>query len=99
MPSNPGRIIGDIKSFMSRHDEDYSHWYIGVTDDPITSLLEDHKVDINVDLWLCSEAFTDQEARNVEERFVKEWGMDGDCAESDSGRFVYAYLKSANTEP
>lgn len=99
MPSNPGRIISDIKSFISRHDENYANWYIGVTADPISRLLDDHKVDINVDLWLCSEAFTDQEAHIVEERFVKEWGMDGDCADGESGHFVYAYLKSEKTQP
>lgn len=99
MPSNPGRIIEDIKSFISRHDDDYGHWYVGVTSDPISRLLDDHKVDINVDLWLCSEAFTDEEARIVEGRFVKEWGMAGDCDDGESGRFVYAYRMSENTKP
>lgn len=99
MPSGTGKIIRDIRSFIARHDENYGNWYVGITTDPISRLLDDHKVDINVDLWLCSEAFSDKEARMVEERLISESGVTGDCDDDESGRFVYAYRMSDNTQP
>lgn len=99
MPSGTGRLISDIQSFVSRHDQNYNGWYIGVTTDPLTRLLEEHQLNVNVDLWLCGEAFSDKEANFVLRRFVEELGMQGHYDDSDKGRFVYAYRISDHTRP
>ena len=99
MPVGTGKIIREIRDFIARHDENYSNWYVGITIDPISRLLDDHKVDINVDLWLCSEAFSNEEARKVEERLVSESGVTGDSLGGETGQFVYAYRMSDNTQP
>ncbi len=99
MPVGTGKIIREMRDFIIRHDENYGNWYIGITTDPVSRLTDDHKVDINTDLWLCSEAFSNEEARKVEERFVSESGVTGDCQNAEAGRFVYAYRMSDNTQP
>lgn len=99
MAASIGEIIAEMKEFISRHDENYANWYIGITNDPITRLLEDHKVDIDKDRWLCSEAINENVARMIEKRFVEEFGASGDCDDSESGSFVYAYRMSDNTKP
>ena len=99
MPVGTGKIIREMRDFIARHDENYNNWYVGITADPISRLLDDHKVDINVDLWLCSEAFSNEEARKVEERLISESGVTGDCQDGETGQFVYAYRMSDNTQP
>lgn len=99
MPSGTGRIIGDIQSFVSRHGEDYRNWYIGITADPLTRLLEEHKIDVNVDQWLCAEAFSNKEANLVLQRFINEFGMTGSCDVDDKGCFIYAYRMGDHTQP
>ncbi|OEU76611.1 MAG: hypothetical protein BA869_06255 [Desulfuromonadales bacterium C00003107] len=99
MPVGTGKIIREIREFIASHGEDYGNWYIGITTDPISRLLDDHKVDINVDLWLCSEAFSNKEARMVEEQLISETGVTGDCQDGKTGQFVYAYRMSDNTQP
>jgi hypothetical protein len=100
MPVTAARIIREMQEFVCRHGDDWQNWYIGVAVDPSDRLVDDHKIDIGSDLWVCSEAFTPVEALLVRARFVDDHGADcDDTLDEKQGRFVYAYKKAPHTEP
>ncbi|MGE4543281.1 MAG: hypothetical protein AB7D06_04125 [Pedobacter sp.] len=100
MPITGPRIVRNMRDFISRNGDDWANWYIGIAVDPSDRLVDDHKVDIGSDLWVCSEAFTPEEALLIKGRFVDEHGVDSDDARDEKqGRFVYAYKKAPHTKP
>lgn len=100
MPISAPRIFRHMRDFVSSNGDDWANWYVGVAVDPSDRLTDDHMVDIGSDLWVCSEAFTPEEALLVRGRFVDEHGVDSDEARDEKqGRFVYAYKKAPHTKP
>ncbi len=89
-------IIIIIEAFVKEHRGNYEDYYIGITNSKDTRLGQ-HRVDQQNDIWMCEEAQTDQEARNIENFFIEK-GMDGGPGGgNEDSVFVYVYKKTALT--
>ena len=92
------QAYNEIKSYMDRNNN-YPKWYSGITSDPRKRLFEEHNVSEKSDYWIYRQCYSEQSARNVEEALLK-LGCDGGTGGGDeSSVCVYAYRKSANTNP
>lgn len=88
-----------IVANINKQGGSYSSWYCGITSDIESRLYSDHKVP-RKDHW-CSyrTCHTDTGARAVESALVK-LGCDGGGGGGDqTSVYVYAYLKTAETNP
>ena len=92
-------IISDIEAYFGKHGGDYAAWYVGITKNVDERLFGRHKVRSNGNAWIYRSAETDAVARPVEQHFL-DLGMDGGAGGGDDDAvIVYAYKKSAGTDP
>ena len=90
-------IISDFEKYVG--NDDYSNWYVGITNDIDRRLFGEHKVDMKQDRWIHSPADSKDVAREVEEYFLDK-GMDGDTGGgNDDTIHVYAFKKNGHTDP
>ncbi len=77
----------------------YSTWYCGITGDINARLFGSHKLTRDDPWWSYRECPDETSARNVEKALIA-LGCDGGAGGGDaSTKFVYAYLKSAKSDP
>jgi hypothetical protein len=89
----------EIKAYIDKWRKPYPSWYAGIASDARKRLFEEHGVSEKDDYWIYRQCSSDQATRNVEEALLK-LGCDGASGGGDeSTTSVYAYLKSANTNP
>ena len=81
-------IITNFKKYVGT--DDYSDWYVGITNDIDRRLFCEHKVDKKQDKWIHNPANGKDVAQEVEEYFLNK-GMDGDTGSgNDDTTHVYA---------
>lgn len=91
------RIISDFEKYIG--NDDYSNWYVGITNDIDRRLFGEHNVDKKQDQWIHSSAFNKEVAQEVEEYFLAA-GMDGDTGGGNNYTTkVYAFKKNGHTNP
>jgi len=90
-------IINDIAAhFMGKV---YGYCYVGITSNIDDRLFGDHAVSRENDHWIYRTATSHTVAREVEQYFL-DAGMDGGSGGGDeTSKIVYAYVKSALTNP
>ena len=88
-----------IVANINKQGGSYSSWYCGITSDVESRLFGDHKVP-REDHWRSfRKCHNDTDARAVETALIK-LGCDGDEGGGDeTSVYVYAYLKTAETDP
>ncbi len=85
-------IIKGIDDHINKEGSGYSRWYVGIAADPKQRLFSDHNVSKENAWWIYREAFTDDDAREVEKFFLEQKGTQGGPGGGDKDtRFVYAY--------
>lgn len=90
-------IIKDIKDYVGK--ENYSKWYVGITNDIDRRLFGEHNVDRKQDYWIYRTASSKSVAQEIEEYFL-DAGMDGDTGGgNDDTKIVYAFKKNSHTAP
>jgi hypothetical protein len=95
----PQQAYNEIKAFIDKRGKPYRSWYAGIAADARKRLFQEHHVSEKDDQWIYRQCPNDQGARDVEEALIK-LGCDGETGGGDeSTTSVYAYLKSANTNP
>jgi len=99
MAKSEQEIKADITEYIRKGGGGYPAWYVGVTKDPRRRLFTEHGVHEEGDLWIFRQAYSSAAARNVEAHFLS-LGADGGAGggEQDAD-YVYAYKKSAHTNP
>jgi hypothetical protein len=98
MPTLEERIVSDIVSYIQQAGGDFSSWYVGIADDPRSSLFKDHNVDEASGLWIFDNAITENCARNAERRIIEEnktQGIIGGAGYTTTS--VYAYKVTPTT--
>ena len=79
--------------------DNYSGWYVGITNDIDRRLFGEHEVIKKQDRWIWCPADSKDVAQEVEACFL-DAGMDGDTGGgNDDTTFVYAYKKNLHTNP
>jgi len=92
-------IIKKIEDYMKKRGGTYRDWYVGITDDAERRLFTEHNVDKDNGNWCRREAYTSDDAREVEKYFLDECGTDGGPGGgNDDSNFVYAYKKTNYTK-
>ena len=92
-------IVTHIDKQIARDSGKYSNWYCGITSDIESRLLGDHKVPRENSWYVYRACPNDTDARAVETALVK-LGCDGGSGGGDeTSVYVYAYLKTAETDP
>ena len=98
MPQLRHEIIKEIDEHIRKEKSGYPHWYVGITADPKQRLFSDHNVSKENAWWIYREAFSDTDARVIENFFLEQKGTQGGPGGGDStSRFVYAYRITSNT--
>jgi len=93
------QIIVEISTYIRQEGGAKSAWYVGVASDPEDRLFNHHNVQEKSDSWIYRKAASFQVAREVERAYL-EGGYDGRPGDGDeSTAYVYAYRKSASTDP
>ena len=90
-------IISDFEKYVGI--DDYSNWYVGITNDIDRRLFDEHQINKMQDWWIWRPANNKEVAQEVEEYFLAA-GMDGDTG---GGNYyttkVYAFKKNGHTNP
>jgi hypothetical protein len=100
MAKTKKEIIADINSHIKEEGSGYRAWYCGITSDPKSRLFTEHNVSDKNAWWIYRQASSAQIAREIEDFFVNECGTDGGPGGGDeTSKYVYAYKKTASTNP
>jgi hypothetical protein len=90
-------ILKEIKEYVG--NDDYSKWYVGITNDINRRLFQEHGVNKDSDCGGWCEANSKADAQTVEEYFLNA-GMDGDTGGgNDDSTYVYVFRKNSHTDP
>ncbi len=90
-------IVQEIADHVQKCGGSYFQWYAGVAADGEQRLFNDHHVDRKNDVWIYRRCATSDEARAVEDYFIKR-GMKGGPGGGDSTTTtVYAYKITNST--
>ena len=93
------QAYGEIVTHICKQTGAYSDWYCGIASDPEDRLFHEHKVPRKDYWWVFRQCHNNNDARAVETKLI-ELGCDGAPGGGDESTvYVYAYLKSANTNP
>lgn len=93
-------IIQDFLNHIKKCGGNYFDWYLGISKDAENRLFNEHRVRRESDAWIFRKANSSNEARTIEDYFVKSLGTDGDTGGGDyTSDMVYAYKKAYHTNP
>lgn len=89
-----------IRRYVERWDPIPSHWYVGVAQNVVSALSNEHRLRPQVDLWIACKASDPVVARTVRAYCIERLGTEGltDPTPSDAA-FVYAYRKRMLSKP
>jgi len=91
-------IIEEMEDYMEKCGGTYSDWYVGITGDTNQRLFGDHNVDKEKGQWCRKEAYSSDDARDIEKYFLDECGTDGGPGGgNDDSVYVYAFKKTNYT--
>jgi len=98
-PQNADVLCDEIVYHISEKGDSYSAWYCGIASDWEDRLFNDHDVPRDAPWYIVGQCHNTTDARNVE-KYLLELGCDGGGGGGDiTSVYVYAYLKTRDTDP
>lgn len=92
-------IVNEIGAHIQKQGGALSSWYVGITEDIEQRVFGAHRVP-RKDHWRAHRKATSSSAARAAEKALVNWGCDGGTGGGDNGAvYVYAYLKTAVTNP
>lgn len=99
MAQSKEEIIREINDHIKKKGSGYSSWYVGISKDA-RDRLNQHGVPEKDAWFIYRQAASSSIAREIEDYFVNTLGTDGGPGGGDeTADMVYAYSKTANTNP
>ncbi len=99
LPQSAEVLCDEVVYHMSEKGEPYSAWYCGIASDWEGRLFNKHKVPRDAPWYIVGQCYSTADARSIE-RYLLELGCDGGGGGDDRPAvYVYAYLKTRETEP
>ncbi len=93
------QVFNEIKTHIDKQGGAYPGWYCGITSNLDSRLHGDHKVPQENHWFITRQCFNETDARVVESA-LKRLGCDGgEGGGNQATVYVYAYLKTAGTDP
>lgn len=95
------QIKFEVLAYIKEFGGDFSDWYLGISEDPMRTLFETHKVDKEADSWLYRQALSFGACRTLAQYFLGTLQVDGVLAQRGEEDLdcVYLYKKSERTVP
>ena len=90
-------IIQEFDLFILRFGGIYRNFYVGITDNPMPRLQDDHNIGQAIP-YIFKKARNSETARMIE-RYFKDQGCNGSGGEDEVSAYVYAYKKGPKTKP
>ena len=75
----------------------YSEFYIGITQDAIKRLFEEHHVDKDNSWWIYTTAISSEDARKAEKHYLDLGMRGGTGGGDDNSNMVYCYVVTPTT--
>ena len=98
MGESKNQIISEIETYLVTHN--VTRWnevYVGISKDPEDRLFNGHRVQENKDVWIYCQAFSSDDAREVEKILLAKGADGGPGGGDDDSIYVYAYKKAMHT--
>lgn len=99
MTKDTQTIFDDICAHIQKQGSGFSSWYAGITEDVKERLFVDHGVSEKNGWWIHRKAMSSNNARAIEKALLDSGCDGGGGGGDDDATHVYAYLKTANTDP
>jgi hypothetical protein len=95
------QIKFELLAYIKEFGADFGQWYVGVASDPKATMAQEHKLDLDKDVWIYKQALSFAACRTVQRYFIEKLQTDGRPALSgdDATDCVYMYRKSPTTSP
>lgn len=93
------QIIKEITDhlFVKRNIKKWNEVYVGIAKDPRDRLFNGHRVQKDGDVWIYCQAFSSDDAREVEKTLLDKGADGGPGGGDDDTTYVYAYKKTSDT--
>ena len=92
-------IIDEISAHIRKQGGILSSWYVGITENIEQRVFGDHRVP-RKDHWRAHRKAVSSNAARAAEKALLTWGCNGGTGGGNNGAvFVYAYLRTAITNP
>jgi len=98
LKSNLKQIVDEIIIHIENNGGLFSSWFIDISANPRQKLIDVHKVNTKTSLWIIREADNELNARNIKKYIITEFATDGGTKD-EPGKYIYAYRKTAATNP
>lgn len=101
MPASIQSIIKEISYYLRSNGSDCKDWFVGLSHDPLETIITKHSVDEEKDSWIYRECLSHKDALDVLKYFREILKCDGSkvLETQDEAKYVYAYKKNDRTEP
>ena len=91
-------IVNKIDEHLSKSGKHYySEFYIGVSQNAVKRLFEEHHVDKENSWWIYTTAISSEVARQVEKHFLDLGMRGGTGGGDDKSKMVYCYVVTSTT--
>ena len=92
------QIINDITNYLTQCGiKTWNEVYVGIAEDPRDRLFNGHRVNKESGIYIACEAFSSQDAREVEKTLLAQGADGGPGGGDDDTTCVYAYKKTPYT--
>ena len=98
MPKSAKEAYDDIVAHIQKQGGLPLGWYCGITENIENRLFGDHKVPEKDPWFIFRQCDSNIATRSVEKALI-DFGCDGGIGGGDDAVYVYAYLKTAITDP
>ena len=101
MPASVQSVIKELSYYLRSNGSNNKEWFVGISHDPLETIITKHYVDEEKDLWIYRECLSPKDAKDVLRHFTETLKCDGDKNNetSSDNKYVYAYKKNGRTEP
>ena len=102
MPASVQSVIKEVLYYLRSNGSDNNKdWFVGISHDPLETIITKHYVDEEKDLWVYRECLNPKDAKDVLRYFTETLKCDGnkDGETSNDNKYVYAYKKNSRTNP
>lgn len=91
------QIVQEFVNYVQKQGGAYSTWYVGVAADSKKRMFNDHNVNEKQDSWIYHPCSSSEEARDIEDYFIRQGMKGGSGGGDDDTTYVYAYKITSTT--
>jgi hypothetical protein len=92
------QIHDDVLAHIKKEGGNFNTWYVGITADVNQRLFTEHNVPRKNAWFIYREAFSADDAREVEKSMIEKYGTKGGPGGGDNNsKYVYAYKITSST--